>query len=414
MISRTIVLSISGEVFVEYDVLLPMTSIFDVPMTADDLQEIERREPAGCDVEAFLVSCFAVERALADHPRDGGEALEAVSGRDAGCGEDEDRAPLLPAMTRLGGLRGSGVGGGGFEQGCDACEQFALVELERDDIVATPLLDGLDHATIAMNGISRDDAAFERHAFEQPDRGFGLAARPGLRLGKGHAHGHAPHRDHHGGHMSTALFVGALEAFTVDRQDGSAGGGPQRPPESLHEAGKRALQGDRVEPTQHPAECVVAGDAVLEFEDGAKKSFLLTTEFRHLDAGLSPAKHGGECDEQHVAQVMPRINVARIRYRFEDDREIAHRSVLQSMRTLARIHLPQNRKSFFTHMRFPWGKPEFRWHPDRDARCLPKRDGRDIGERSDAVLRTAMPGRDGIPDSIKVERALARASLVGD
>src|SRR5258705_13084924 len=28
--------------------------------------------------------------------------------------------------------------------------------------------------------------------------------------------------------------------------------------------------------------------------------------------------------------------------------------------------------------------------PTRDARCLPKRDGRDIGERSDAVLRTAM------------------------
>src|SRR5712672_2823571 len=36
--------------------------------------------------------------------------------------------------------------------------------------------------------------------------------------------------------------------------------------------------------------------------------------------------------------------------------------------------------------------------PIRDARCLPKRDGRDIGERSDAVLRTAMPGHDGIRD----------------
>src|SRR5882757_4041218 len=32
--------------------------------------------------------------------------------------------------------------------------------------------------------------------------------------------------------------------------------------------------------------------------------------------------------------------------------------------------------------------------PTRDARCLPKRDGRDIGERSDAVLQTAMPGHD--------------------
>ena len=33
--------------------------------------------------------------------------------------------------------------------------------------------------------------------------------------------------------------------------------------------------------------------------------------------------------------------------------------------------------------------------PFREALCPPKRDGRDIGERSDAVLRTAMPGHDG-------------------
>jgi hypothetical protein len=34
--------------------------------------------------------------------------------------------------------------------------------------------------------------------------------------------------------------------------------------------------------------------------------------------------------------------------------------------------------------------------PIRKAqRCVPKRDGRVIGERSDAVLWTAMPGHDG-------------------
>src|SRR4249920_2993238 len=32
------------------------------------------------------------------------------------------------------------------------------------------------------------------------------------------------------------------------------------------------------------------------------------------------------------------------------------------------------------------------------APCLPKRDGRDVGERSDAVLRTAMPGHDDLKD----------------
>ncbi len=34
--------------------------------------------------------------------------------------------------------------------------------------------------------------------------------------------------------------------------------------------------------------------------------------------------------------------------------------------------------------------------PLRKVRCVPKRDGRDIGERSDAVLQTAMPGHDRI------------------
>jgi hypothetical protein len=34
--------------------------------------------------------------------------------------------------------------------------------------------------------------------------------------------------------------------------------------------------------------------------------------------------------------------------------------------------------------------------PLRKAQRAPKRDDRDIGERSDAVLRTAMPGRDDL------------------
>src|SRR5258705_13994315 len=43
-ISRAVILSISGAVFMEYDVLLPMTSIIDVPMISDDIEEVKRRE----------------------------------------------------------------------------------------------------------------------------------------------------------------------------------------------------------------------------------------------------------------------------------------------------------------------------------------------------------------------------------
>src|SRR5712691_6097726 len=43
-ISGTVILSISGEVFVEYDVLLPMTSVFDVPMLSNDIKEVKWRK----------------------------------------------------------------------------------------------------------------------------------------------------------------------------------------------------------------------------------------------------------------------------------------------------------------------------------------------------------------------------------
>src|SRR5882672_5792428 len=61
-ISGTVILSISGEVFVEYDVLLPMTSVFDVPMLSNDIRKsngAKRREAmnsrSSCEVLPSMV-----------------------------------------------------------------------------------------------------------------------------------------------------------------------------------------------------------------------------------------------------------------------------------------------------------------------------------------------------------------------
>src|SRR5258708_1755622 len=142
----------------------------------------------------------------------------------------------------------------------------------------------------------------------------------------GHAQGHAPHRHHHGRHVSTALLVGTLEALAVDCQDGSASTRTERLAKRLHKAGKRILQRDRIEHAQHPTERIMAGNAVLEFKDSPKKISLLDTELCYLDARFRPAKHSSKSDEQHFAQVMACIDIARIRYRLKYNEEIAHPS----------------------------------------------------------------------------------------
>src|SRR5712664_460171 len=177
-----------------------------------------------------------------------------------------------------------------------------------------------------MNRVGCHDAVFERYAFEQFDCGLGLTAFAGFGLSEGHAHGHAPHRHHHGRHVSAALLVGTFEALAVDCQDGLANIGTERLAKCLHETGKRILQRDRIEHAQHPAERVMAGNAVPEFKDCPKKISLLDTELRYLDARFRAAKHSRKSDEQYLAQVMACIDIARIRYRLKYNEEIAHPS----------------------------------------------------------------------------------------
>src|SRR3979409_1584801 len=291
-ISRAVILSISGEVLMEYDVLLPMTSIFDVPMLSDDIEEVKRREPARGNEQSLLARGFAVDGALGHDPRDGGEALEPMLSSESRCGDDQDRSAFMPAMAMLGGL-------------------------------------GRNRAAITMDGVGGDHTACQRQALQKRDRCFRLAALAGLGLSECHTHLCTPHRHHHRRHMGAALLVGALEALAIDRQNGRTGSGTKRPTKGGHEADERILKRRRVEALKHTRESVMARHPVLELQDGAKKSFLVLSELRHLDTGFSPAQHRRQRDEQYLAQVMPSIDVTRVRYRRKYDEEVAHPGVLQ-------------------------------------------------------------------------------------
>ncbi len=130
--------------------------------------------------------------------------------------------------------------------------------------------------------------------------------------------------------MSAALLVGALQALAVNRQDRSAGAGAKGVAKGFHEPGERLFQCYGIKALEHSAERVMAGHAVLENEDRAKKSLFLPPELSHLDTGFRPANHRRQCDEQHLRQVMPRIEVARVRYRLEYDEEITHPGILHN------------------------------------------------------------------------------------
>jgi hypothetical protein len=129
--------------------------------------------------------------------------------------------------------------------------------------------------------------------------------------------------------MGAALLVGALEALAIDRQNGAAGARRKRSAKGRHEANERILERCRIKASKHTCEGVVAWHPVFKFQDGAKKRLLVLPELRHLDAGFGTTHHRRQRDEKHLTQVMPGIDIARIRYSVEYHKEVAHLSALQ-------------------------------------------------------------------------------------
>ncbi|MEA2895633.1 MAG: hypothetical protein QOJ84_1248 [Bradyrhizobium sp.] len=71
-------------------VLLPMTAVFDVPMTSNDLKKISRREAARHDVVVFSITGFSINGTFADNPGRCDETFEVMFVRKTWRGNDDD------------------------------------------------------------------------------------------------------------------------------------------------------------------------------------------------------------------------------------------------------------------------------------------------------------------------------------
>jgi hypothetical protein len=71
------------------------------------------------------------------------------------------------------------------------------------------------------------------------------------------------------------------------------------------------LEGGRIEQPEHPAEGVVAGDAVLQPQELPQQALLRAAKQRHLRCALRAAQRGGQRDDQKLHQLVLRIGCPR-------------------------------------------------------------------------------------------------------
>jgi hypothetical protein len=93
---------------------------------------------------------------------------------------------------------------------------------------------------------------------------------------------------------------------------------------ALDESPERPLKGFRLEQAEHPAEGIVAGDAVLKRQQKPQKPFLALAELGHLRATVRAAQCRRQRNEQHFKQIMPRVVRPRIRQPTENSLESLH------------------------------------------------------------------------------------------
>src|SRR3954463_4316826 len=82
--------------------------------------------------------------------------------------------------------------------------------------------------------------------------------------------------------------------------------------EAAHEGHKTRLELGRIEQPKHAREGVMAWDAVPEREDLFEEGVLGAPEPDHVGAGLAPAQHGAQADEQDLQELVT-LGVSRAR-----------------------------------------------------------------------------------------------------
>jgi len=162
---------------------------------------------------------------------------------------------------------------------------------------------------LAVERVGGDDAPLERQQVQQLRHRrdlVGLAVD--RKLTQQQPLVRRPGMDHVQRRLACGPVEGAPQCFAVNRHHALQGFG-----KALHEAGEAGLKRRGVEKPEHPAEGVVARDAVPQTQELPQERRLDLAKQRHVRTVLAAGQHGAERDQQQFMQVMagvilPRVN----------------------------------------------------------------------------------------------------------
>ena len=220
-------------------------------------------------------------------------------------------------------------------------EQPPTVCLDRQNIIAAALAHGRRKGAVAMQRVGGNDAAFEGQKvqhFQSPRR-----LVPARRFLLGQSHPGFDRKDvdqlQRCG-LATAL-VGPAQRLAVDGHHPgefeTIGLGKGR-----HETAKGEFKGLRLEQTEHPAERVVARNAMLQAKQEPQQPFLRPSKLFHLRATASSAYNRSQRDEQHFQQIVPCIIRTRIRQSPKSLLELPHPTPSMIREPTSESVLPSN------------------------------------------------------------------------
>src|SRR5215212_3081903 len=129
---------------------------------------------------------------------------------------------------------------------------------------------------------------------------------------------------------------------------------------AAHEGQKTRLELRRIEQPKHARERVMAWDAMPEREDLFEEGVLGAPEPDHVGAGLAPAQHGAQADEQDlqklVALGIARARILEIR---KNRRKLLHGTTFDPKWCHRVESCSPTPSSQFSQMRSPWASWPF-------------------------------------------------------
>ena len=216
-------------------------------------------------------------------------------------GRDRSRSRLDAAMIGVDIWFGhSGLACGIVEIQAHVVGQICLVSLQRQRIVAALFHDLFRDRALAIERVDGYDRPFQRQHFQQLWHGRDLVR---LHVGGDLRHHQAllatPSADHVQGRLAAGFVERTAQHFAVYRDNTLTLRRKLR-----HEALKHGSELIRIKSAKQPAEGVVAGQSVGEFEETAQIGFLRLRKQRHVDGALTTAQNRAKRDDQEFMEIV--------------------------------------------------------------------------------------------------------------